>query len=426
MKKKRAPRVLLGITEVAGFNAGLKRGLVELGVPVRLFVVDENPFHYGNEDTAWVLRWLRAARVRRRAIPPRALARRVLAMASEVLARAALVGYIAIHFDVVVFVYGVTPLRGRELRFLRLLRTTVIVVYVGSDERLPYMSGAVLSQPDVTPQRLAELTATQAGHVARLDRGADWIVSHHLSGHLHRRPFVPLLWLGLPVADVSRETSASTPDRVRILHAPSSQGNKGTPEIRAAIANIISRGHAIEYEEITGRPNAEVMAALGACDFVVDELWSDSPMAVLATEAAWTGKPAVVGGYGWGDLRAAVDTDDLPPTMLCHPDDLEKTIETMVTDTGLRRDLGQRAHRFVSERWASRAVAERILGIITGAIEPPTYDPAAITYPFGCGQPADRVKTVVHDLVAECGPSALAVDDKPALRRRLLDLIASS
>jgi glycosyltransferase involved in cell wall biosynthesis len=418
---------MLGITEIAGFNAGLKRGLTELGVPVRLFAITEHPFEYGNEDTACVVRWVRAASARRRALPPDAVLRRTIVTMADVLARCLLVVYIAARFDVAVFVYGVTPLRGHELRLLRLLRTKVMVVFLGSDERPPYMSGAVLSTPGMNVEQVRDLTAAQATHVARLDEGATWVVSHHLSGHLHRKPFVPVLWLGLPVGQEPPASVTPAPrdrDVVRILHAPSSR-TKGTEQIRAAIANLIAKGHAVEYEEIAGRPNTEVLAALRTCDFVVDELWSDTPMAALATEAAWQGRPAVVGGYGWDDLRAAIDAENLPPSMLCHPDELEVAIETLVTDRAHREELGGRAYQFVTAQWSARAVAERLIGLVTRTLQPATCDPQTITYPFGCGQPAGQVASMVTELVGSYGSSALAVDDKPALRKRLLDLVTA-
>jgi len=44
-------------------------------------------------------------------------------------------------------------------------------------------------------------------------------------------------------------------------------------------------------------PNHAVLEELGKCDFVIDQAFADYGMAGFATEAAWFGKTAVVGGY---------------------------------------------------------------------------------------------------------------------------------
>ena len=48
-----------------------------------------------------------------------------------------------------------------------------------------------------------------------------------------------------------------------------------------------------------------ILAELARCDFVIDQLYSDYPLPGLATEAAWFGKPTVVGGYAQYAIRPA-------------------------------------------------------------------------------------------------------------------------
>jgi hypothetical protein len=55
---------------------------------------------------------------------------------------------------------------------------------------------------------------------------------------------------------------------------------KGTASIRAMVERLSARGLAVELVTIEGRPNAEVMRAMRDSDLVVDQLYSDTPMAV--------------------------------------------------------------------------------------------------------------------------------------------------
>ena len=45
--------------------------------------------------------------------------------------------------------------------------------------------------------------------------------------------------------------------------------------------------------EISNKPHDEVLRWIQDCDFVIDEVFSDTCMGVFASEAAWYGKPCV-------------------------------------------------------------------------------------------------------------------------------------
>ena len=77
-----------------------------------------------------------------------------------------------------------------------------------------------------------------------------------------------------------------TKKKFRILHAPSNPNFKGTEEIRDTIKCLKNENIDFEYIEITNASNEKVLAELNACDLVIDQLYSDTPMATLAAEAA--------------------------------------------------------------------------------------------------------------------------------------------
>ena len=55
-----------------------------------------------------------------------------------------------------------------------------------------------------------------------------------------------------------------------------------------------NEGLPLEYVEIVGQPNDIVLAEIARSAFVIDQLYSDTPMAGFAAEAARLGKPAIV------------------------------------------------------------------------------------------------------------------------------------
>ena len=66
--------------------------------------------------------------------------------------------------------------------------------------------------------------------------------------------------------------------------------------------------------------------------FEIDQVYCDTPMAGFATEAAWFGKPAVVGGYGFDYLKTYVPEGMWPPSKTCHPDKIENAIESLIVN----------------------------------------------------------------------------------------------
>jgi hypothetical protein len=182
-----------------------------------------------------------------------------------------------------------------------------------------------------------------------------------------------------------------------------------------------AKGCEIEFVEITGQPNAVVLRELEKCDFVVDQVYSDIPMASFATEAAFYGKPAVVGGYGWNPLRRSMPPESFPPIHACEPEKIESAIERLVGDVEYRLDLGRRARAFVIGNWNAKTVAAKYLQLIDGEI-PPEWraDPHGLRHLLGGGLPKDIVRAMVAGVVAHGGPSALQLDDKPELRDAFL------
>ena len=404
-------RAFLGLTEVAGYFGALRAGLEELGV--RCYQLDEtaDPFAY------------RAAAQRGRIGSALAgLATR--STAGRLLRRLAVFTYAIARCDIFVL-NGYGFFRARELPLLRFLGKRVVWVFTGSDHRPPYLNAravrAVGSGP-VAP--LVKATESIRQRVRKIEKSGVLVVAHSASAQLHARPFVAFLALGVPVViprDVVPATRGESGAPVRIVHSPSDPLSKGTDRIRAIVDMLREEGLAISYVEIIGRPHREVLEALAGADILVDEVFSDTPLGVLGTEAAWFGVPTICGGYHAANVHDELPAELIPPSLYVEPDALAGAVRRLVTDEAARLDLGARAAEFVWNRWTPSLVAGRYLQILAGKAPPDwSFDPRRLHYVGGWGIPDELRREVAAAVVDAGGVGALGLDGTPQLIEPML------
>jgi hypothetical protein len=332
--------------------------------------------------------------------------------------------------DVFIFGFGRTFLRGWEMPLLSLLKRPIICVYNGSDTRPPWMSGLFAIGPGAPDPdaMLAELHRQQR-MLRWCERWSTALVCHPLSAQLLRRPFFNFMQLGNPCAPAPVPPSIPQGGRtaLRIVHAPTQPLRKGSPRFRAIIEQLRREGRSIEYAELTGRPNHEVMAAIADADLVLDETYSDIPLAGLGSEAAWAGRAAVVGGYGRGEVEKFAAGTSLPMELFVHPDDLETTVRRLVDDPAYRIERARMAQAFLHTHWSPSAVAKRYLAIVDGTAPARwSVDPRTLTYWQGWGAPETAIIAAIQALVRKHGPAALGISHNPELERRLTALATST
>lgn len=417
-------RIFIGLSEVAGYNFSLKQGFDELGVRSSFFDLGDHRFAYSSSAVRNPYIGLIKALSRRATSAASALPRYIFLLAYFA-SIVPLFVWALFRYDVFIFSFAQSFLRFHDLPILKFFGKKIVFVFLGSDSRPPYMNRKFHNAG-----RLADtikLTRQIKENIARIEGFADVIVNHPPTSQFHQKKFVQFLKIGIPTAFEfpGAPSAPASGAQVRIVHAPSHAEGKGTDRIRLAIASLQAKGFPITYIEIINRPNAEVLEALRTCDFVVDELYSDTYMARFAAEAAFFGKPSIVGSYAnaadMGDLCGA----EVPPVHLCQPDEVEGAIEKLISDVAYRTELGRAACEFVNCRWSPKAVAARFMALVRGEIpEDWLADPQDIRYLHGWGAPSALVKDALGQYVAGAGPNRLELDDKPVLRDLLLKFAA--
>ncbi len=414
-------RIFLGLSEISGYMGKLDKGLQENGVRSIFLNLGENYYQYSGSSSSLPSKIARHLAKTKRILsflPVKALCWLALFMLKMIL----FIRYF-LACDIFVFGYGESFFWLMELFAYRLARKRLIFIFFGSDSRPFFLNGLAASRSrGVSPETCIAISKKQKKRIRRIERFADVIIAHPPSSQFHEVPFIPFLKIGFPglsnpVMPIPHPRQLS---EVRILHAPSSPECKGTDRIRGIIKMLQEGGERIAYIELIGMSNAKVLEELAACDFVIDELYSDTCLAGLSTEAAFYGKPAVIGSYADYQSMGLSDSDQKPPSCLVLPEEAQDAISTLIRDRMLREQLGKKAQAFVQTEWSSRKVAERFLRVARGDFPKEwLFAPQSITYLHGWGIEENSHRQYLRAILRKYPISSLGISDKPALIAKL-------
>ena len=439
MKRK---RIFIGMIEIAGYYGNLAFALKKKGYQVTIAGASSHIYQYDSDvsDSPLLVRiydqLIKFLSIKNKNTNKEKiyLLKRKLTALLAILARIALFFWSIPRYDVYIFGFGISFFpKNLDLLFLKLFNKRIICNLAhGSDARPPYIDGSRFSDLNYLGQEsesLINLSKSIKNTCLQIEKYADIVIGSPLSCHFIEKPFVSTFYLGVPFKGLPEHVIleevkiAPQSHTSRILHCPSNPLVKGTPLIREAICSLKAKGYSIEFIELIGQPNSVVLQELNACDFVVDQVYSDFPMAGFATEAAWFKKPAIVGGYAWSKLEGFIPDEVLPPTHLCHPTNIESAIEKLIVDSQYRYDLGQRAYDFVASNWHVEAFADRYLKLINGEVPKEWWAmPGEIPYIQGCGLSEDSLQKILRPLLNH-RRDALQLDDKPSLEKAFLDFL---
>lgn len=445
-------RIFLGLAEVSGFYSNLAKGFKEIGVDAELVTISKHKFLYQDEHASLIVKLAKFAVYRRMQTESKNIISKAAWSILTVLSRIILFVWAIIRFDVFIFGCSTTFFRFYELRILKLFGKKIIYNFHGTDSRCGFMDGfaedvfipqkfregtgyiGLIRETDsenlrtIKIEAYAKITAKRKANIDRIERYADVIINSPSHGQHHTKPFVQRLIVGMPYMPDRQLFLKSKPqveaDSVTILHCPSYPEGKGTPQIRSAINLLRAKGYKINYVELTNRPNREVLEELIKCDFVIDQLYSDMAMVGFATEAAFFGKPAIVGGYYSSYQSQDISSDWIPPTLFCLPETIEMAIEKLISDVDFRKSLGERAKEFVESRWVATRCAERVLALIKGDFPKDwLYDPKDCDYILGMGLSRESLLQIVKGMFKNHGIMSFRLSDKPLLESKILEIV---
>ena len=426
-------RLVLAGPEIAGFFSRLHAGFLDIGIDAELCTLPNRFDYSGKYSVAWQFILYRRLSKKRADTPRTRLVTKVMiVLLHSMYAKLFMPMWACCRFDVFLFGFGTTFSDSElELKIYRLFRKKIIFVFLGGDARASYLSGSKypLGQK-VSWDEMHATTKRTKDKIVLIERYADEILAAPGISHLFTRKVIDITVLGNPALIAEHEDSTpkcSKGQAVKILHGPSDPLSKGSAQIAEMINRLKSKGYNIEYMPVMGVTNAEMLNSIRSCDFVVDCLWADIAASTFASEAAFMGKPVIIGGYFEKQHQDGYLEHEIPPYICVEPDLVESAIEKLLVDSNYREALGARLKCYMMEHRRTRKIAEKYLQIISGDIPDRwVIDPYLTFYLHGYGMPEDHVKSIIRGFINEYGVSALQISDKPLLERAFIDFASQT
>lgn len=428
---KKNIKILIGPHDIAGYYANLAMALNKIGLNCEYITYIKHPYNYGGEtNDPYLLTLAKYINSSNQISNYPRIIKKIIGLFEETLTTTwALVAIF--KYDVFIFGFGKSLTRFNfDLYILKFLNKTVISNMAhGSEARPMYVDGSFQNKDgSIQPSLDKIMSGTKYSRklVEKHEKLSTFLIGAPFStSYFATKKFINSFALGIPFEyNVANMKGYEKPidSFCRILHSPSHPAAKGSPQIIEAIDNLKKRGYLIDLVIIQDKSNSEVIKEIQRCDFIVDQAYSDTPLAGFATEAAWFGKPAIVGGYGINGLKNYIPIGMWPPSKICQPDELEQVIESLIVNKEERVLLGKEASEFVRSKWSASNVALRYKQIIENKIPENWWlNPNDVIYLEGVGQTREITKKNINNIVEKKGKNALQLSHRPDLEVAFLE-----
>lgn len=412
-------KIFIGISETSGFCTRLQKGFEKNGIPCCFAQLFYHRHLYNIKSDRFIFRLAR--KINKKVRDGSNLTFCFYGIKLLVFI------WSLIFYDVFIFP-GYSHFGLNYLRILKILHKKIIFIGLGSFTRLPYCNGKYVKgsrerKPYTDQQLLVELRQKKE-QIKQIEKYADIILEFPQQAQLIKKNYISMTNIGLPITiEVKKEEASKKPNGiVRILHVATEIGCRGTKEFRSII-NKLKKKYPIEYIQLTGVPNKKVIDEIQKCDFIIDELYSDTPMATFAAEAGYFGKPAIVCGY-FSKLYKNYYTPTPPPTLYVMPEHAEDAIIKLIEDAAFRRNLGEKARKYVHEQLDSSIVAKKIENVIRGDFPKEwIVNAAEVGYLYGYGLSKEEIAKKIQSMAKKFGPEALLIKGKKPLNKNIMELV---
>lgn len=418
MKKaenKKSPKVFLGTVEIAGLMLKLHKALDALNVENTYlcfweykFASDESEYYNHELDEYFrIVKMFRKYNARNKTFIVRVVQFIEMFVVLKIFIKA------LIKYDSFIYIYGhgifqltryLRPFEELEFWLYRLLGKRVVVIFCGSDSRPLYCG---IFEGDV--HKMYTETKKIAKRVNMIEKYAT-VIDTPASSQFHNKPYIKYNSI-LPLIDYDEiiPHKKENNERIRILHAPSVKRWKGTEEIHNLMQRLERAGFPIEYIEVSGKAHSEVLAEICKADIIIDQLFSDVPMATFASEGMANGVPVVVCGFYADYLPAGTYT----PTCYWSLDDLEKNLIELIQNKEEQKKLGREGAAYIKKHYMTEDVAKRFLMLLNGDYPQDwIFNPMDGQYPYGFGNTKQELAEKVAALVDCYSFDALCINKK--------------
>lgn len=335
--------------------------------------------------------------------------------------------YSIIHYDKYIYVFGhgmfiyncyLKHFQELEFWILRLFHKDIIVWCCGSDSRAPYCDCDIYNG---NMEQMMLDTKVKSKKIQMLEKYAT-IIDYSASSHFHTKPYIIYNCVGVPIDEKEMVYRRKEKNRkLTVMHAPSNKEYKGTFIIRKVIEELKEIVD-FEYIEISGMTHDQVLERLCEADIVIDQLFSDTPLAGFATEASINGIPVIVGGY-YAQEFVKVRPEPIEPTIYCTPDELKEKLLYLLQYPSECERIGREEQEYVKKNNMSKIVAKKFLNIFDGKIPNEwLFEPQKNEYIWGAGIPKEKVIRNIKYLIEQYGEESLCICDNDNLLKKYIEV----
>jgi glycosyltransferase involved in cell wall biosynthesis len=393
MKNTKKKKIFMGLGNIAGYFSNLKNGFDQIGEQSYHLNVDNNL--YGSRETdsiniyVGLLRYLYGTRSNEKL----GMLQKISLVLIYKISLIPMFIWALLRFDIFIFGFNHSFFRLYDLPILKFFGKKIIFVYLGSDARPPYMNAAIIYKNE-SIEDILRRTVNVKKKIDYVEKYSDYIINSPTVGQFHERDYINWFAMGMPTVLASskggEDLTIDTSGRVNILHAASKPETKESSYFNELIEKYKEK-YNINYVFLTGVPNSVVIENIKKCDFVLDEIYSDSPMGGLGAEAAAYGKPTLVSGYYSEKIYEHIPKNFIPPSVYCQPEKLEENFIKLCEDKVFRVQKGIELRNFLEKNWSSNLIAKKYMLIINDQVPREWFfDWECNDYVEGAG--IDRVK----------------------------------
>lgn len=415
--------VFIGPLEVAGIAYNLATGFKEQGVNAQLVTKTKHRFNYSSDTTGKLVQFWQF--LFHKKMTSKKLLLRVIFSIFEVLYSNLVFVWALLRFNSFIY-FGAQTITNTslELKILKTLSKKIIFVYTGSDVRPMFMNGAYIAKFKGTKlDKLVKKTREQKKKLCMQEKYADYVVNAPGTSQFQAKPFIDWFVLGIPTKlRHQKETDKSSyPKQITILHCPSNPVLKGSNQIFETVNRLKEQGNDINYVELSNVSNSVVLEQISKADIVIDQLYSDTPMAIFASEAASMGAPVIVSGYFAEHVGLYIRKENRPPTSFVTPDNFEEALTELVKNKELRSRLSEESINFIRNNWNRAEVAKRYIQLLTDEVPDSWWImPTDIIYVNGCGASKQQLTQLWAEIKDKFGEQAFCLDDRPDLLKAVV------
>ena len=426
MKQKKI-KVFIGLVEVAGYFRSLNDGFHDIGIKSCFFQYFHNKYYNYGSPFMLFCQYLSSLKSSYKIFN---LFYRTINNFIKLL----IFIYTLFFYNVYIFGALSTFLNYNDLKLLKFFKKKIIYVFLGSDSRPDYLNGALVNNLYLNKGKVIEIdkciknVLQRKKIITKIEKYANHCINHPPCAMFHNKQYIKWLYIGYPFSKNKLNVYASPKNidnknaKTIILHAPSNPETKGTKYFREIMNKLINEGINIDFIEIINQSNSKVLELLTQCDFVVDELYSDTPLGGLGVEAAFLGKTTIKAGYYNNYILNDYNNDVIPPSIFCEPHDIEEKIRLLIADSVYCKKMGIDALNFVNNNWLPVHVASRFIKLINNDVPREWIgNPYKLNYVFGYGQSKKQLKKIIMALKVK-GNEVFAINDKPKLLEMLLNI----